>query len=112
VCQSTSYRRTHSALSPIGCVQGRFITCGNLALQLCGVYFSTCVFVMRLVQYVRKVAMHLQKVMEVMSTSVYPGLNPLILFANTAHLGAESRYTHIKGVGGDFHERLHRPESV
>jgi protein gp37 len=36
-----------------------------------------------IMQCVRKVAVHLQKVLEVMSTSVYTGLTRLILFANT-----------------------------
>jgi hypothetical protein len=50
-------------------------------------------------QCVRKVAVHLQKVFKVMSTSVYTGLNPF----NFCRSAFGSRCALIKGVANDVH---------
>jgi hypothetical protein len=58
------------------------------------------------IQCVRKVAVHLLKLLEVMSTNVYTGLNPFKFYSQTrsADLNSKGRCALIKGVGSDVHE--------
>jgi hypothetical protein len=62
----------------------------------------------------RKVAVHLQMVLEVMSTSVCTGLNPFNFHSQTlsADLCSKSRCALTNGVGSDVHECLYRPEHI
>jgi hypothetical protein len=60
------------------------------------------------IQYVRKVAVHLQKVLEVMSTSLYTGLNHFNFIRKHFLQITYKRYwcALIKRIGSEVHERL------
>jgi hypothetical protein len=60
-----------------------------------------------------KVAVHLQKVLEVMFTSFYTGLKPFKLIRKyVLQICCRKVAVLIKIVGSDVRERLYRPEHV
>lgn len=65
-------------------------------------------------QCVWKVTGHLQKVVEVMSISVYTGLNPFNFYSQTlfSDLLSESGCELIQDCESDVQEHLYRPEPV
>jgi hypothetical protein len=66
------------------------------------------------VQCVRKVVGYLHKVLEVMYTSVYTGLNPLhFILKHFLQICVRKLAVHLlKGAGSDVHECLYRSEPV
>jgi hypothetical protein len=61
---------------------------------------------------IRKVAVHLQKLLEVMSTSIYTGLKPFNFTRKHCRSAFGKSLCTYKIVKNDDHERLYGPETV